>query len=191
MPRVEILDDDGAQVTREWPPLEPHTAPRERSNGAPELDLGQAPPSLPPRATPAEDSEPLAVAPEPERERENPPGGWRRMLGVVVSAESFALAGVLVAVSSYLSVAPLFLTAIADQWEPDEIMKRFATSFGLGGVLAMAFGALGTWRSAPRTSALIKGCAGAAVLLGFVLVVLAAYLTVTGSGLSEPTSTFD
>ena len=185
MPRVEILDDDGAQATREWPPLEPRTAAVDRANGTPVLDLGQARASE--RTAPADDAEPPKAAPETVEH----PVGWRGMFGVISSAESFALAGVLIAVSSYLSVAPLFLSTDGDQWEPAEMMRRFAAGFGLGGLLAMAFGALGIWRSAQGTSALVKGCAGAAVLLGAVLVLLAAYLTVTSSGLSEPTSTFD
>jgi hypothetical protein len=119
-----------------------------------------------------------AAAPPPEPAP--PPAGARTLLvGTVASSESLGVAGVLVALATALSSFPsMFAFMSSTNGGPDEQFDAFAMSFALGGVLAVALGVAACLRLRPDSHPLVRGLAGGAVILGVLLVVLAAFTAI-------------
>ena len=129
--------------------------------------------AAPDAAAPA--AAPAVPAPEPP-----PPAGARTLLvGTVASSESLGVAGVLVALATALSSFPsMFAFMSSTSGGPSEQFDAFAMSFALGGVLAGALGAGACLRLRPDSHPLVRGLAGGAVILGVLLVILAAFTAI-------------
>jgi hypothetical protein len=126
-------------------------------------------------------------APQPEPA---PPAGPRALLvGTVASAESLSVAGVLVAVTTAISSFPSLYAFVGGSGGPREQYEAFAMTFALGGLIAAALGVAACLRLKPDTHPLVRGLAGGAVILGVLLVVLAAFTTIQAGDLPSPEGT--
>jgi hypothetical protein len=141
------------------------------------VDADEAPA---PAAQPAAGDAPAAAAAVPTAAPAAPPAGPRALLvGTVASSESLGVAGVFVALATALSSFPSMFAFMSNTGgSPSEQFDAFAMSFALGGVLAAALGVGACLRLGPGSHPLVRGLAGGAVILGVLLVVLAAFTAI-------------
>jgi hypothetical protein len=131
-------------------------------------------PAAAPPGTPQAAAAPAVVAPLSPR---------AQLVGTITSAEAMGVAGVLMAFGTSVSSLPMLLAFTSGTNTQRDQYEAFAMTFALGGVLAIALGAAACLRLRPDGHPLVKGMAGAAVILGIALVVLAAFVTIQASSL--------
>jgi len=106
-----------------------------------------------------------------------------QLVGTVASPEAMGLAGVIMAFGTSISSLPMLLAFTSGTDTPRGQYEAFAMTFALGGLVALALGVAACLRLRAESHQLVRGLAGAAVILGIVLVVLAAFVTIQASGL--------
>jgi hypothetical protein len=134
---------------------------------------GGIPAAAPPGGAPPA-AQPVPAAPQSVR---------NQLVGTVASPEAMGVAGVLMAFGTSVSSLPMLLAFTSGTNTPRSQYESFAMTFALGGLVALALGAAACLRLRPDSHPLVRGMAGAAVILGIVLVVLAAFVTIQASGL--------
>jgi hypothetical protein len=133
---------------------------------------GGIPAATPPGGQP-QAAQPVPAAPQSVR---------NQLLGTVASPEAMSVAGVLMAFGTSISSLPMLLTFASGTSTPRTQYDAFAMTFALGGLVAVALGVAACLRLRPDSHPLVRGMAGAAIILGIVLVVLAAFITIQASG---------
>jgi hypothetical protein len=123
----------------------------------------------------------------PQRPPAPPQSPRALLLGTLASAEALAVAGVLIAVVTATSSFPSLFAFVGSTGGPKEQFEAFATMFTIGGLLAAALGVAACLRLKPDTHPVVRGLAGGAVILGVVLLVLAAVTTIQAGDLPSPT----
>ena len=106
-----------------------------------------------------------------------------QLVGTVASPEAMGVAGVLMAFGTSVSSLPMLLAFTSGTDTPRDQYEAFAMTFALGGLVALALGVAACLRLRAGSHPLVRGMAGAAVILGIALVVLAAFVTIQASGL--------
>jgi len=141
--------------------------------------LGATPPGGLPAATPPATTPQAAAAAAPAA----PLTVRNQLVGTIASAEAMGVAGVLMAFGTSISSLPMLLAFTSGTDTPRGQYEAFAMTFALGGLVALALGVAACLRLRAESHQLVRGLAGAAVILGIVLVVLAAFVTIQASGL--------
>jgi hypothetical protein len=142
---------------------------------------GGLPAATPPVGTPQAG----AAAPVPPA----PLSPRAQLVGTIASPEAMGVAGVLMAFGTSVSSLPMLLAFTSGTDTPRGQYETFAMTFALGGLVAIALGAAACLRLRADSHPLVKGMAGAAVILGIALVVLAAFVTIQASSLPAPIDT--
>jgi len=112
-----------------------------------------------------------------------PPTARAQLVGTIASSEAMGVAGVLMALGTSVSSLPMLLAFTGGADTPRSQYEMFATTFAIGGLLAVALGVAACLRLRSDSHPLVRGLAGAAVILGTVLVVLAAFVTIQAGDL--------
>jgi hypothetical protein len=141
------------------------------------------PPGGLPTATPPAGTPQVAAAPPVPAAPLSPRA---QLVGTITSAEAMGVAGVLMAFGTSVSSLPMLLAFTSNTDTPRGQYETFAMTFALGGLVAVALGAAACLRLRADSHPLVRGMAGAAVILGIVLVVLAAFVTIQASSLPAP-----
>ena len=103
------------------------------------------------------------------------------LVGTIAAAESLGVSGVLIAFGTSLTSLPSLFAFMPASATPRSQYEVFAMTFALGGVLAVVLGVAACLRLKPDSHPLVRGLAGAAVILGLTLVTLAAFTTIHAS----------
>ena len=104
-----------------------------------------------------------------------PPSPRALLVGTVASAESLGVAGVMVALGTAISSFPQVFAFMSNPTgDAGDQLDIFAMAFAMGGVLAAGLGLAACLRLRPDSHPLARGLAGGAVILGVILVSLAA-----------------
>jgi len=145
-----------------------------------------APEPAAPAAAPDAVTDAPAAAPLPATA--TPPTSPRALLvGTVASAESLGVAGVIVALGTAVSSFPQVFAFMSNPTgDAGDQLDIFAMAFALGGVIAAGLGVTACLRLRPDSHPLVRGLAGGAVILGVILVSLAALTAIQAADVTPP-----
>jgi hypothetical protein len=141
------------------------TTPDGATSGNP-TDPGAGPPVAPDGVVP----QPVAVPDSP----------LAKLTWVLGAAESLALSGAAVVVAAAIATWPMLFMFLGQEIGPD--LTDFMIAVGVCGLLGGGLGIAAILRLRPETHPLVRGCAGCAVVLGLLLIVIAAIGTIQASG---------
>jgi hypothetical protein len=131
-----------------------------------------------PEAHTAPDAGAHAAAPPAAVPSAAPLGPRAQLIATVASSESLGVAGVLIALATSIASFPSLFGLMGSGGNSRSMFDAFAMAFALGGVLAAALGVAACLRLRPDSHPIVRGLAGAAVILGLVLVTLAAFTAI-------------
>jgi hypothetical protein len=136
--------------------------------------------------TPADTAPSAPIAPATPADATGPVGLRALLLGTIASAEALALTGVIVAIGTSVNSLTSMLAFLSPTSTPRDQLDAFAMAYALGGILAAALGVAACLRLRPHSNQVVRGLAGAAVLLGVLLLVLAAFTTIQAGNIPLP-----
>ena len=153
--------------------------------------LGSGPPAESGRAQATDWDAETDLDPDAEDEEREDPAPPRRLLADLVSAEALAVAGLAVGVTSLAgpSWVTMLLFVTTDASGPvgdQERLRQYALLHGAAAVLTMALGAAALLRRPMTGPAWVRALAGAATIVGLVLVLIALVLLQRSLGLADP-----
>lgn len=151
-----------------------------RTEESAELDLGEdrgAPPPEPtdaaaPQARPAGPANPLSV-----------------ILSVILSAEALSVTGILVALLASTGAFENLLYLGGDNITPQALLRLYGVRMAIAGALTLGLGVGAIYRLLPDSPRAVRGAAGAATLLGLIMLVVAAVVVVRSGSASTATPT--
>jgi nitrate reductase gamma subunit len=138
------------------------------------------------------DAEPDLDLDAPEEEPE--PAARRRPLADLVSAESLAVAGLAVGVTSMTGPAWMTMLMFSSSGNPGTTTEQrqlqlYATLHGAAAALTLVLGVTALLRRPPTGPAWVRALAGAATILGLLLAVVALVLLQRSLGMPDTTDT--
>jgi hypothetical protein len=101
-----------------------------------------------------------------------------KVVGTVASPEALGVAGVMSAFGTAVSSLPMIFAFASPTQSPRSQLDAYAMTFAFGGVLAIALGIAACLRLRADGHPLTRGLAGASVILGLLLIVLAAFTSI-------------